>query len=102
MKFYRTEWRYPEPTYYTVHRYRPANDNQRAKVWGKLTWRGVEEKSISAVTGSRKAQWRYVVEDWPPADFETLQTQMDAQIVGEPEAAPEVDAEAEAEAEEAK
>jgi hypothetical protein len=41
LKFYRSNWtKYPEPTYWTVTKVKPGNENVKAKLWGILTWRG--------------------------------------------------------------
>ena len=41
LKFYRKQWaKYPEPSYWTVTRYKPSTHGHKRKVWGVLTWRG--------------------------------------------------------------
>ena len=41
LKFYRKQWaKYPEPSYWTVTRYKPSTRGHKQKVWGVLTWRG--------------------------------------------------------------
>ena len=82
MKFFRTEWRYPEPCYYTLTKYRPANEHQRAKVWGILTWQGQTEKQSKPIKNIFKKQWRYIPQqNWPPKDFHTLQDKLKLQLL---------------------
>ena len=42
LKFYRRSWtKYPEPSFWTVTRYKPQTHGHHKKIWGLLTWRGL-------------------------------------------------------------
>jgi hypothetical protein len=74
MRFYRTSWRAPEPCYYTLTKFRPRNKGQRARAWGKLTWRGESSERVVRIRLPLRPEWRFIPEsDWPPLDFPTLQ-----------------------------
>jgi len=41
LKFYRRSWtKYPQPSFWTVTRFKPQTHGHHRKVWGVLTWRG--------------------------------------------------------------
>lgn len=60
LRFTRSFWRrYPEPSYWTITRVKPAQlPGRQPKAWGVLTWRGVEEGRERRVACAFKRQWR--------------------------------------------
>jgi hypothetical protein len=64
LKFYRDFWaRYPEPSYWTVVKYRPKpKEGGKARVWGFRTWRGVTEPLPRLITSTHKREWRVLLE----------------------------------------
>lgn len=62
LKMYRSTWRYPEPCYWTITKFK-SSAGGRPKVWGIKTWRGkVENETPKQITCTKKRQWR-VLED---------------------------------------
>ena len=53
LKFYRKRWaKYPEPSYWTVTRYKPSTHGHKRKVWGVFTWRG-QSNTVRGEGGGR-------------------------------------------------
>eukprot|EP00808_Paulinella_micropora_P009121 g83099.t1 len=59
IKFYRKLWKYPEPCYWTLTKYRPAQGNKKAAAYGVLTWRGQKIKGDTQrkIPGWAKRDW---------------------------------------------
>jgi len=62
-RFMRKLWKYPEPCYWTVTKVKPkkiVGYAKRGQVWGRLTWRGVEDPTERVIRGVLKREWRYI------------------------------------------
>jgi hypothetical protein len=71
-RFTRKSWKYPEPCYFTVTKVVPTKDLpdiKRAKVWGVLTWRGVEDPGPTKMRCPLKREWRHISADEQPPTY---------------------------------
>eukprot|EP00823_Brevimastigomonas_motovehiculus_P003897 TRINITY_DN245_c1_g1_i1.p1 TRINITY_DN245_c1_g1~~TRINITY_DN245_c1_g1_i1.p1 ORF type:complete len:352 (+),score=66.57 TRINITY_DN245_c1_g1_i1:84-1139(+) len=62
--------RYPEPSYWTIARYKPRLDGHRPQVWGVLTWRGKPYPAAEKIHGPNKRDWMWHYNQ--PDSFKTL------------------------------
>jgi len=72
LNFGRGLWfRYKEPCFYTVTKFKPSMHGHRPKVWGVLTWRGrkMSDKHVQ-IPSSHKREWRLISNPSPPIPFE--------------------------------
>lgn len=72
VQFFRMNWKNEQPCYWTVTRTKPRNpakeiagEYSKPKVWGKLTWNGVEEEREREIRGCFKRVWGYVPSSVP-------------------------------------
>jgi len=72
LHFARSVWfRYPEPSFYTVTKFKPSMHGHRPKVWGVLTWRGKKtSEKHEQIRSSHKREWRLITDPSPPIPFE--------------------------------
>lgn len=76
MKFYRRIWKYPEPCFWTLIKWKPRQGSHSPAAWGILTWRGVTEDKPRRIPGIFKREWRFIPQPdlvWPEGKTPKLQ-----------------------------
>lgn len=70
LRFTRCIWdKYPEPSYYTIVRFKPSQHGHQCKIWGIETFRGESNDKIQLIPGIHKHEWRLVPQpelQYPP------------------------------------
>jgi len=76
MKFFRRIWKYPEPCFWTLVKWKPRQGSHSPAAWGILTWRGVTEDRVRRIPGIFKRDWRFIPQPdlvWPEGKTPKLQ-----------------------------